>query len=182
MTVQEVLLEAAQRLGIEAEVQGYFNGTSSDGKTAELLLNCFNIVENELALDYLPLYAEDEVESELGQIYFSKLSKSAVRILSVTDEWENRVKFKLFPKYMLTQPGKVLVRYTFTPEKKEMDDDSDFILQASSRLLALGIAAEYCIATGLYEEAEIWDKKYKNAIAATYENKRCERIVSRRWV
>ena len=182
MTVQEVLLEAAQRLGIEKEVQKYFDGDSADGKAAEVLLNCFNIVENELALDYLPLYAEDEIETELGQVYYSKLSKSAVRILSATDEWGNRAKFKLFPKYLLTQPGKVVIRYTFTPEKKEMDDDSDFILQASSRLLALGIAAEYCIATGLYEEAEIWDKKYKNAIAATYENKRCERIASRRWI
>lgn len=38
----------------------------------------------------------------------------------------------------------------------------------SPRLFAYGIAAEYCLACGLFEEAAVWDKKYKDALTAAY--------------
>lgn len=181
MTVKEIILSAATVLGIEEEVKAYVNGESTDGQKTELLLHCFNIVENELALDYLPLYAEDEMISETGAIEFSRLAKPVVRILRVTDEWGNSVKFKLFPDYVKTQAGKVKITYTYTPDKKNVDGVSDYVLQASVRLFTYGVAAEYATASCLFEDAAVWDKKYKEAIAAAYHAKPCERMRSRRW-
>ncbi len=182
MTVKECVITAATELGIADEVQEYFDGGSVDGqKNAQLLLTCFNLVENELALDYLPLYAEDEMSSETGKIDFSALSMPAVRILRVSDEWGNSVPFQIFPAYLKTQPGKVRVAYTYTPEEKSLDGESDFKLQASVRLMAYGIAAEYTLATGLFEEYAVWDKKYKEAIDAAYKALPCKRMRSRRW-
>ena len=182
MTVKECIITAATELGIVNEVQAYLEGTSTDGKkNAELLLACFNLVENELALDYLPLYAEDEMRSDTGKIEFSKLSMSAVRILRVSDEWGNSVRFQLFPTYLKTQPGTVRVAYTYTPEQKVLTGESDFKLQASVRLMAYGMAAEYTLATGLFEEHAVWDKKYKESIAAAYKARPCRKMRSRRW-
>ena len=182
MTVKECVITAATELGIADEVQEYLDGSSAGGqKNAQLLLTCFNLVENELALDYLPLYAEDEMSSETGKIDFSALSMAAVRILRVSDEWGNSVPFQIFPAYLKTQPGKVRVAYTYTPEEKSMDGESDFKLQASVRLMAYGIAAEYTLATGLFEEYAVWDKKYKEAIDAAYKALPCKRMRSRRW-
>lgn len=182
MTVKECIITAATELGIVNEVQEYLQGSSTDGKkNAELLLTCFNLVENELALDYLPLYAEDEIDSETGKIEYTKLAMSAVRILRVCDEWGNSVPFQIFPAYLKTQPGKVRVAYTYTPEQKTMDGESDFKLQASVRLMAYGMAAEYTLATGLFEEYAVWDKKYKESIDAAYKARPCRRMRSRRW-
>lgn len=183
MTVRECVELAAVQLGIAEEVKAYLNGTATGGaEKAELLLTCFNLVENELALDYLPLFAEDEIESETGIIEFSALRYDAVRVTGVRDKWGNAAAFKLFPTYLQTAPGYVKITYTYTPQKKEIDEESDFVTLISSRLMSYGMAAEYSLVMGLFEDATVWDKKYKEGIEAAYKLRPCKRIKSRRWV
>jgi len=117
-------------------------------------------VENEIEHDYLPLCCEDEAESDTGTIEYSLLTMPCVRIIRVTDEYGNSVPFKLFPQYLRTQPGRVNVSYTYTPREKNAEEESDFVLSVSPRLFAYGIASEYSLAAGLFEEAAVWDKKY----------------------
>ena len=84
MTVREVVMLAAEELRIAQEVSDYFDRGSIEGKEkAELLLTCFNLVEDELALDYLPLETEEKLTSNHGQIYFDQLGYAPVRILKV---------------------------------------------------------------------------------------------------
>lgn len=182
MTVKDIVMLAATQLGIAQDVQDVIDEKSgADTKVVSLLVECFNIVENELALDYLPLYAEDEVTSDTGKIEFSTLSQAAVRILRVEDKWGNSLPFKLFPAYLVTQPETVKITYTYTPKKKTIAGDSDYTLFASERLFSYGIAAEYCMAMGLYEESAVWDKKYKEGIEAARNGGKNARIASRRW-
>lgn len=182
MTVKECVLEAAALVGVYETVKDYLDEQSEEGaEDARKLIRCFNHVENELALDYLPLYFEEEVETETGAVYYSELQKAAVRVLAVTDAWGNETAFTLFPEYAKTTAGKIRIRYTYTPEEKLIGDESDFLLYASKRMFGYGMAAEYCLLTGLFEEAAVWDKKYKDAIAAAYRSKTCKKIKSRRW-
>lgn len=182
MTVKEAILLAADEIGVGERVRAYFENNAETGKKeTETLLRCFNIVENELALDYLPLYAEEDVFAETGAVRYAELTRPAVRILRVTDEWGNAVPFKLFPEYLKTQPGKIKIVYTYTPKEKMAEESSDYILQASPRLFAYGMASEYCFACGLYEEGGAWDKKYKDALAAAYRSRPSKVMRSRRW-
>ena len=183
MTVMETVLAAAVELGIEKRVREYFEAFSSEGKEdAEALVRCVNLVENELALDYLPLLAEDTILTDTGVVFFSDLKRKAARILKVTDEYGASVPFTIFPEYLKAQAGKITVRYAYSPEVKTENDESDYITGASVRLFAYGIAAEYLLASGAFEESAVWDKKYKEAIAAAYRSKPSAVIASRRWV
>ncbi len=183
ITVKEAILAAAANLGTLERVQGYFDGVNPSGeKEAEALLRCFNLVESELAYDYLPLYAEEVVETKWGVVQYAELSRAVVRVVKVEDEWGNISSFRLFPKYLKTQGGVVKIRYAYAPESKGLDGESDYGAQISARLLAYGIAAEYALASGQFEDAAIWDKKYKDAITAAYGAKPCRILRSRRWV
>jgi hypothetical protein len=182
MTVKEVIILAAEELGIGDAVKGYFDGDGAQGVTETMaLLRCFNLVENEVALDYLPLFAEDTVLTETGVVEYSALSKTPVRILSVKDESGNSVKYKIYPSYLAAQAGELSIRYTYTPNTKTLTDSSDFVLFVSDRLLAFGVAAEYCFSCGLYDEGEAWNKKYKDALKAAYRAKPAKVLRSRRW-
>ena len=183
ITVKDAILTASTELGFVDKVEAYFNGTSQEAEAeVEALLRCFQLVENELALDYLPLYAEEEVETETGAVPYSAFSRAVVRVVKVTDEWGNEAPFTLFPEYLKTQGGKWKIRYAYSPEKKTLDGESDYHLHVSARLLAYGMATEYALAQGMFEEASVWDKKYKDAITATYRANPCRVIRSRRWV
>ena len=183
MTVKEILIAAATELNIASEVEGYLNGSMpSAKKQTDTLLKCFNIVENALAMDYLPLIVEEEIVSSTGTVHFSQLQRKAVRIIGVTDGAGNESAYKLFPEYITAQAGKLRVKYCYAPEEKTLEGESDFILYASVRLFAYGIAAEYALINGMYEDVGMWDKKYKQAIAAAYRSSRNKRIRARRWV
>ena len=183
MKVTDVVLSAAQTLGIEAGVSAYYErGEETFKREAELLLACFNRVEGSLALEYIPLYAEDELLTTGDRIEFSSLTYSPVRIVGVEDGAGNPVKYKLYPKYVKAQSGRIKVIYTYTPEEKDVEAESDFSIKINESLFAHGILAEYCMAEGRFEEANYWEKKYKKAIEAVFLGKPCVRLASRRWV
>ena len=182
MTVVEIILASATELGIADDVQAYLDGESNVGEAdTENLLRCFNLVENELALDYLPLLAEEKVRTETGAVYFRELSRDASRIVKVVDGNGNSIPFKIFPDYLKAQSGELTITYAYAPKKKSISDESDFKAYASVRLFAYGIATEYCLASGLFEDASVWSQKFKEAITATYRAHPAKVMSSRRW-
>ena len=79
MTVREVIATASELVGVGEEVKCYLDGDRSKGEGETLaLLRCFNFIENEVALDYLPLVAEDTVATDTGRVEYSALTKAAV--------------------------------------------------------------------------------------------------------
>ena len=180
MTVKEILREAAQMLGLDDTV-AYLDGEDEETKEAVQLLRCFNVVENELALDYLPLYAETEIDTPSGIVLYSVLPHKIVRVLRVLDEHGEKVKYTLYPTQIKACVGKIKIAYTYAPCEKTLDESSDYQLQASKRLFAYGIAAEFLLGQGAFEQAAVWDKKYKDAITAAYQARPCKIMRSRRW-
>ena len=183
ITVKDAIKLTAELLEMQERVNGYFEGTDLQGEAeVENLLRCFNLVENELALDYFPLSTEECVDTQTGVVYFDELRLAPVRITKVTDAWGNECPYKLFPDYIKTQAGKMTVQYIYLPAKKGLEESTDFSLFVSARLFAYGMASEYALSCGRFEEASVWDKKYKDAIVATYRAKPCRKISARRWV
>ncbi len=183
MTVKEVITIAAAELGLKERVRAYFEEQDADGeRVASLLLDCFNLVLNEVVLDYLPMTAEDELTSSTGSLSYLLFEYPVVRVLQVLNGEGESVPFQIFPEYLKTQPGRVRVQYTYTPERKGFNDDAALGSIISARLISYGMAAEYALASGLFEEAAAWDKKYKAAIAAAYRAHPAKKIQSRRWV
>ena len=80
MKVSEVLKLSVELLGLGVGGGEEFDFSSPEGQK---LCEKFKTVENEVALDYLPLVAEDDLVSETGVIFFSELTKKATRILKI---------------------------------------------------------------------------------------------------
>ena len=183
MKVKEIVLSVAQALGFKDGVSAYLEkGEKTYERETELILSCFNRVEGSLALEYIPLYAEDELLTTSDRIEYSALTYSPVRIVGVEDGAGNSVKYKLYPKYLKAQAGTVKVIYTYTPNEKGMDEESDFASRVSQAIFVYGVMAEYCLAEGRFEESNYWDKKYKQGLESTFLGKPCVRLATRRWV
>ncbi len=184
MKVEKVLILASRMLNLPEEVQFCLAGVGENSfaqKEADALLHSFNVVENELAMDYLPLYAEDEIVTASGSVFYTVLTRKPVRILGVKDGNGNSLFYQVFPEYVKAQVGKVRIRYTYMPNEKTLYDQSDYHLQASERLLALGVAVEYCLSRGMFEDANVWDKKYKQALKSAYKGYPSVVLRTRRW-
>ena len=183
MTVKEVVVLAAELLGVSDDVKVFLDGDTSVGELeTNTLVRAFNLVENELALDYFPLFCEETLDVDSGRLYYRDLSRAAVRISSVAREDGEKVSYKIFSEYMQVEPDRVVVKYAYTPAVKDIDGESDFLIGVPKSLMALGVAAEYCFMNGLYGEAEAWDKKYRTEIAKVYRARPAKSVKERRWV
>lgn len=184
MTVKDIVQYAADEIGVGSEVNRYLSGTAdAEGeRMAQNLLSCFNMVENEVALDYLPLYADETKTATQGKILYSAFSHTPVHIVRIEDGKGEKVKYKLFSDHIAIADGDFKVYYAYQPQKKALNGNSDFTLSCSERLLVVGTVAEYYLRAGLLEEATLWDRRYKDALAAEVGVSRSKTMRVRRWV
>ena len=183
MTVKEVVVLAADLVGVSNEVNAFLLGKTDEGEAqTENLVRAFNLVEHELAMDYFPLFCREVLDVWSGKLHYRDLSRAAVRISSVARENGDKIPYKIFSEYMQVDPGKVVVEYAYAPVVKDINGESDYLIGVTDRLMAFGVAAEYCFMNGLYGEAEVWDKKYKAEIANAYRNRPSKSIKERRWI
>ena len=183
MKVKEVLALAAANLGRDDLVAAIEQMEGDPSLEVQSLLRCYNLAENELALDYLPLTWEEEMELVEGEVPFSALSFAPVSVLSVSYSG-SPIAFVVRPDAIVPQQSKgtVQIRYTYSPSEKTIEDDGSFSGRVSARLLSYGVACEYCLSHAMYEEAKLWESRFQEAIRAANIVRRKLKMRPRSWV
>ena len=184
MKVKEILEWTAVELGICDAVKKFLGGeTNAVGQTeTERLLTAYNLVENELALDYFPLIATQTFENVDGKIPFALFENDPVCVLRVTTaDGGQDVPFALYIERLETE-GTVVVEYRYAPQAKDAESDCEIGEKVTKHMLVYGVAANYLAAIGEYGQASVWEKKYKKAIVLAQGISKSKRIASRRWV
>ncbi len=187
MKVRNVISLAAANLGREDLVAGAEDCAAEPFGELSSLLRCYNLVENEVALDYFPPKTEECFTaadlSEEGFLPYTAFSHAPVEILSVKGEsglplsHESRTSGLVLPQNV-TQ---VCVSYTYSPKEKEWGDDAEVMPQVSERLLSFGVCCEFCLTNGQYAEAATWEKKFREALRAANVGHKKLTVRSRRW-
>lgn len=189
MKVKDMIQLAAELMGRQ-DLADYLAGETAEQaeeqaalqKEAALLLRCFNLVENELAFDYYPLLCTELVETDSGAIFYHSLKREAINIRSIQDLHGNERKFVLYPEYCKTDAGRLKITYSYLPAQKTMEGDSDYQLKFSERLFAYGIACEYALISGEYEQATVWDKRYREALRSALRTETKGSMRAKKWV
>ena len=163
------LVRAAAELLSEESVLSVLDEGSEDEQakqTLTVLSRCANSVYSEVAVEYVPVIAEDVVESEGKTVPYSALSRTAREVLCVRDEKGKRVPFDARLDGVWMPRGKMCVHYIAVPAKKTLEDSLDHrdgLLDV--RVLAYGVCAEFSMVSGMFEEALMWDKKYRDGLS-----------------
>ena len=181
MKVKDIVYYAAVACGKEDFAQVLKKGSvPDDNADAVKMLDSYNLTVMELSEEAEPLIFSESITSADGRIYFRTLQKVAKKI---TDVWVNGVKapFTVYPEYLETRAGEVVVRYEFRAEKAtSLDDDCVYGEDMSARTIAYGVAAEYMLGAGLYDEARTLRSRYERAITSRA-LKRKKTIKARTW-
>ncbi len=183
VVVREAIVAAAMMLGIGEEVkENVSNYANPKTPEVELLIQCFNLVENELAVDYMPPIKEETCEIDDGKLYFEDLEYEILRVLWVKNIAGEEIPFQIYPEYLALKENTVKIRYSYVPSLKGLNEVTEIPLPASTHLFALGMAAEYALATGMFEAARIYGEKYRKAIERLFCSQKAKNMPSRRWV
>ena len=121
----------------------------------EDLLKCFNIIENDLALNYVPLYAIHNCEAHI--VNYDEFEYAPVRIVMCN------CKFKTYPTHIQSKDVITRVEYAYTPNSKTLYDECSYD-EGAFNCLVYGVIVEYLCSQGFFEESIPWSKKYKKEI------------------
>ena len=181
--VKEIAALAAANLGREdLQRQAETLAGKPEGELASLL-RCYNLVENEIALDYYPLKREESFLPVSGRIAYTRFSRAPVRIISAKDRDGKPLSFTVYADGLELSPpaAQAAVTYAYAPAEKAWEDDSEFSGIISARLLSFGVACEFCLSRGQVSEAALWEKRYRDALRAAGYPRGGLRVRSRRW-
>lgn len=190
MTVKEVVALAAGCLGREdlaaALDKNQSGWTAEETEELKALLRCYNFVESEIALDYCALKREETVGVVGNKITYSSLSRTPFRIRKVVCGG-SLARFTAYPDYILVSDGwkgNAKVVYDCIPNSKTaFTSVSDFTgTSVTARVMACGIAAQYCLVNGESNRSALWERKFRDGLNAVNLFRRTVRVRSRRWV
>lgn len=190
MTVKQVLHLASIYLNCEQEFATLIDGETEEQNTIiatqfNRLLTSLNLCYNEIALEYLPLLVTQKIVVENNKIYLMDLSKELKDVYSITSlDDKKSFKFKVYADYISTNVnGAVKITYSYVPDELTLNSSiNNFLGRVSVKCLALGTAKEYCYLEGLYDDANIWEDRYKNTLKIQTRKKAEITLPKRRWL
>ena len=164
MTIKDIIKTAAVYLNL-TDVIEYLDDTTVNPSAATLsktdaLTRLANLTVSELAASYVPMVCSEEVEAQDGKIVFANLTNNITRILTVKNQFGHDAEFKIFPEYIKVFGGRYTVEYEYAPANYGLTDTVGFKGKVTAALLGYGVAAEFCITEGRFEEAVLWRKRY----------------------
>ena len=89
MEVKQVIISALGILGRGDIAKSLSSDKTLDAEatdTVNVLVDCFNAVEDELARKYFPLTYKEQLSSDNGEFYYTQFSHSPVKIKGITAE------------------------------------------------------------------------------------------------
>lgn len=185
MTVKEILMLACEFIGEKELIEKVTSSEDlNDVESSKLqtLLSCFNLVNQEIASDYLPFLKKEEVQVVDGKILFSTLSEQVVNVYEVKSKFGFNLSFKNFPNFVEVDKSAKTIVYSFVPQEMELTDTVEFSNGLSARVYAYGIASEFLLVSGISEDAEIWEERFKESLFVLSRKRGEHRLPKRSWM
>ena len=170
MTVKEILKTTSAMLGRE-DVNAYLSGdTEAVGEntlpTVGVMVNLLNLVIGELAGTFIPMVKTETAATNDGKVYYADLIERALEIKAVYDLSGDEISYKQSAEFIKVNADKVLVEYEYAPPNYGLEDEIGYTEKdVTAGALAFGLAAEYSISLGSFDEAVMWHKRYVDSIA-----------------
>ncbi len=183
MTVKDIIYYASLMCGKEKLAEQIAQGVlPDDNPDAVRFLNCYNLTVMELSEEIEPLIYCETLSSPNGVFYYTSFTKPPKRIVSVSS-FGREIAFTVFHDRVETGAGVCEITYDYRSAKaSSLADECEYDENVfSARVLAMGVAAEFLLVSGLYDEAATWRERYEKAIE-THLISKSKRIRGRVWL
>ena len=171
MVFNEIIKNTALMVNRE-DVVNYINyETDLTGEdtypTLNLMTNLLNLVIRELAGTFIPMVKVESVQAQNNRVYYSSLLNTCLKVKKVYDEFGNEINFSITPEYLKVDNQNIKVEYEYIPPNYYLTDEIGYTEKdISQTALCYGLASEFCICKGNFEEAVMWHDRYVNSICA----------------
>lgn len=185
MTVKEILSSCATCLGRE-EIVKYLNNTamevhSETVNSVATMVSLLNMVLCELASTYVPMVKTEKITFTNGRFLIASLQEYAIEIQGLYDDYGQNIYYKTIGEFISSSASQATICYHYVPNNYDLEDTIGYTeMDVSKMTLACGLAAEFSISEGSFNEAVMWHKRYVDGVSSVFKPKNA-RIKSRCW-
>ena len=184
MTVGEILSLAAALSGKDELSRAFAEGdVDTCDDDVKKFYNAYSITVSELCEEVSPLISEQTLSSVNGKFYYTAFDKRVLEIVSARVNGKE-VPFRQRLFYVEAEPGEVEFSYVYAPDEIA-DLSSDCALDDkvfSKRVVSKGVASEYLISVGAFEEAVFFRKAFEESVGKIVLKKKIKKLKKRAWV
>ncbi len=184
MKVREILADVALLIEDKdlstAIKDGTENNNAHNMQRTDILFICYKAVLNDVAVNYKGV---ERVLNFKGKTFdLSSITDVVKRIIKVTDDRGNAVKYEISGKILKTFTDNCSLYYEYIPTANSISDSFPYEKEIiGARAFVYGICAEYCVITNRIEEAINWDSKYRLAVEIKTDYKKRRLKAGKRW-
>lgn len=189
MKAKEIIKNVCIYLGKEELLSSSFfeeNGNELspiNQKDLDLMLKCLNMITEEISMEYLPLTKTKQVQLVNGAINVYDIDPSIQEVLSVKSMAGRTLRYSIIANKLICLASKVEVTYKVYPDEIDINGNAEsFDGKLSARVLAYGVASEYCFLQMLYDDAALWESRFKNALMVASRKKGELRLKVKGWL
>lgn len=189
MKVQKIIQNALTLIN-QPETYFFISGgdvdllNDNDKNTYNTLMACVNLTNNILASEYYPLRETISLTSN-GKVSYSELGTNLIinQIFKVESNGKS-VSFKEYPTYIETVAGDIKIYFSYVPKEiiHITENINCYPTKLTERIFAYGVVSEYYFIMGMYDDASIWDARFKNSLSTVLKPKHEIKIKSRLWI
>lgn len=182
MKVEDIIKLVCEFVGekeLRKKIESDIDLSEKEQEKLDQMTRCFNLVNQEIASDFLPFLVKEEVSGSI--INFETLKKRAVQIYEVRNRFGMSLKFKVFRNFVEVDGNAKTVVYSFLPDKLLLNDEVECAYGLSERVYAYGVASEYLLIVGVSDDAEIWENRYKESLFMLSRKKGEHVLPKRSW-
>lgn len=154
--------------------------SSEEEKLVFALIEHFNLTREEIASEYQPILKTEEFEVKNFKLLFSSFSSSPLQIFSVKDRLGRNVNYKIFEDYVFVCGKNVEVIYSTLATPLNLEDE--FSSNLPERVYAYGVAREYYFQNAHYEDANMWEGRFKGSLEILLRRQSQVIMPKRRWL
>ena len=171
MTVKDIVKSSAMLLSRE-DICDYLSGNQGGIgddtiPTLNTMVTLLNLVISELSATYIPMVKREQVEFTGGKFYYTALNNTPLRVIKVYDINGREISHTENALFISANIDKAIVEYEFVPPNYDLEETIGYgEKDISQSALAFGLASEYCICKGAFDEAVMWHKRYVESVNA----------------
>lgn len=171
MEVRQILLNTCALLGLSEDIVA---SPSQDEKTLGLLLSALNFVIYEI-YDEIPTRTIEKITSQNKIIPYTAFSKNVSKVKSIRQNGKKSRWKRTDEGLKVERDGEWEVEYTYTPDDVGLLDEIILPPSVNIRTVSYGVAGEYSLYVGRFEECSAFDARFVGAMASA------KRIGIREW-
>ncbi len=146
------------------------------------MVNALNLITEEIACDYLPILKEKTINLKNGEIAVGEIDENFMEIVGIKNKFGKTLRYRFVNGKIVCLASTVIITYKTYPNEITLDGNAeDFGGRLSARVIAYGVASEYCYLEMLYDDASIWEARFKNSLLISCRKKGELTLKKRGW-